>query len=36
MLHLIFYLRRLPHLSREEFQHYWREHHAPLERSHCV
>ncbi len=30
MLHLIFCLRRLPHLSREEFQRYWREQHAPL------
>jgi len=30
MVHLIFCLRRLPHLSREEFQRYWREHHAPL------
>ena len=27
---LIFMLRRLPHLSREEFQHYWWNHHAPL------
>jgi uncharacterized protein (TIGR02118 family) len=33
MLHLIFCLRRLPHLSREEFQRYWREHHAPLVRA---
>lgn len=30
MVKLIFCLRRLPHLSREEFQRYWREHHAPL------
>lgn len=36
MLHLIFCLRRLPHLSREEFQRYWREHHAPLVRSHAA
>jgi uncharacterized protein (TIGR02118 family) len=27
---LSFCLRRLPHLSREEFQRYWRETHAPL------
>lgn len=30
MVKLIFLLRRQPHLSREEFQHYWREQHAPL------
>ncbi len=30
MLHLIFCLRRLPHLTREEFQRYWREHHAAV------
>ena len=30
MVHLIFCLRRLPHLSRDEFQRYWRETHAPL------
>ena len=34
--HLIFCLRRLPHLSREEFQRYWREHHAPLVRTHAA
>lgn len=27
---LVFMLRRLPHLSREEFQHYWWNTHAPL------
>ena len=27
---LVYALRRLPHLSREEFQRYWREVHAPL------
>lgn len=27
---LVYSLRRLPHLSREEFQRYWREVHAPL------
>ncbi len=36
MLHLIFCLRRLPHLSREQFQRYWREQHAPLVRSHAA
>ena len=35
MMHLIFCLRRLPHLSRAEFQRYWREHHAPLVRAHA-
>ncbi|MDP2919254.1 MAG: EthD domain-containing protein [Dehalococcoidia bacterium] len=30
MVKLIYCLRRLPHLSREEFQRYWREHHGPL------
>ena len=33
MLHLIFCLRRLPHLSRDAFQRYWRETHAPLVRA---
>jgi len=32
---LVFALRRLPHLSREEFQRYWREVHAPLVRKHA-
>jgi uncharacterized protein (TIGR02118 family) len=27
---LVYCLRRLPHLTREEFQHYWRENHGPL------
>jgi uncharacterized protein (TIGR02118 family) len=36
MVHLIFCLRRLPHLSREEFQRYWREQHAPLVRAHAA
>lgn len=35
MVHLIFCLRRLPHLTREEFQRYWREQHAPLVRAHA-
>lgn len=30
MIKLTFCLRRLPHLSLEEFQAYWRETHAPL------
>jgi uncharacterized protein (TIGR02118 family) len=30
MAHLVFCLRRLPHLSREQFQQYWRDVHAPL------
>lgn len=34
MLKLSFALRRLPHLSREEFQRYWRETHAPLVAKH--
>lgn len=36
MIHLIFCLRRLPQLSRAEFQRYWRERHAPLVRSHAA
>ncbi|MEW6270992.1 MAG: EthD domain-containing protein [Thermodesulfobacteriota bacterium] len=36
MLKLVFCLTRLPHLSREEFQRYWRERHAPLVRSHAA
>jgi len=35
MIHLIFCLRRLPQLSREEFQRYWRETHAPLVRRYA-
>lgn len=30
MIKLMFCLRRLPHLSRAEFQAYWRDVHAPL------
>lgn len=30
MIKLTFCLRRLPHLSREAFQAYWRDTHAPL------
>jgi uncharacterized protein (TIGR02118 family) len=35
MIKLVFALRRLPHLSRDEFQRYWFEEHAPLVRSHA-
>jgi uncharacterized protein (TIGR02118 family) len=30
MVKMVFVLRRLPSLSREEFQAYWRENHGPL------
>ena len=33
MVKLVFCLTRLPHLSREEFQRYWRERHGPLVRE---
>lgn len=33
MVKLVFCLRRLPSLSRDEFQRYWREEHAPLVRA---
>ena len=36
MLKLLFCLHRLPQLSREEFQRYWFERHAPLVRSHAA
>ena len=35
MIKLVFALRRRGDLSRDEFQRYWREHHAPLVRSHA-
>jgi uncharacterized protein (TIGR02118 family) len=35
MIKFIYCLRRLPHLSREEFQRYWRETHGPLVRGHA-
>ena len=35
MIKLTFCLRRLPHLTREEFQTYWRETHAPLVAKHA-
>ena len=34
MLKLTFCLRRLPHLSRDEFQTYWRETHGPMVEKH--
>lgn len=34
MIKLSFCLHRLPHLSREEFQRYWFEKHAPLVAQH--
>jgi uncharacterized protein (TIGR02118 family) len=33
MIKLVFCLRRLPHLSREEFQRYWLDSHGPLVRK---
>ena len=33
MIKLVFCCRRAPHLTREEFQQYWRENHAKLVRS---
>ena len=35
MAHLMFCLRRLPQLTREQFQDYWRNVHGPLVRSHA-
>ena len=35
MIKLTFCLHRLPHLSREAFQTYWREQHAPLVARHA-
>ena len=35
MIKLTFCLKRLPSLSREEFQRYWRDVHGPLVRSHA-
>ena len=34
MIKLTFCLRRLPQLSREEFQSYWRETHGPIVQKH--
>ncbi len=36
MVKLVFCLRRLPPLSRAEFQRYWREQHGPLVRRHAT
>ena len=36
MTKLVYCLRRLPQLSREEFQRYWYERHGPLVRSHAA
>lgn len=33
MIKLVYCLRRLPHLSLEEFQRYWLQEHGPLVRS---
>ena len=35
MVKLVFCARRLPHLSRDDFQRYWREVHGPLVRKHA-
>jgi uncharacterized protein (TIGR02118 family) len=35
LIKLVFCLRRRPELTLEEFQHYWRENHAPLVRKHA-
>ena len=35
MIKLVFTLRRRPDMSREEFQAYWRDRHAPLVRRHA-
>ena len=35
MVKLVFCLHRLPSLSREEFQRYWRDTHGPLVRRHA-
>ena len=35
MIKLVYCLRRLPHLSLEEFQRYWLQKHGPLVRSHA-
>ncbi len=36
MVKMVYCLRRLPHLSREEFQRYWHEQHGPLVRKHAA
>ena len=36
MIKMIFCLKRRPDLTREEFQRYWREEHAPLVKRHAA
>ena len=36
MFRLVFCVHRLPSLSRDEFQRYWREQHGPLVRRHAA
>ncbi len=36
MIKMVYCVRRLPHLSREEFQRYWRETHGPLVQKHAA
>lgn len=36
MIKLVFCLKRLPGMTRDEFQDYWRNTHAPLVRSHAA
>ena len=36
MVKLVFCARRLPHLSRAEFQRYWHDIHGPLVRRHAA
>ena len=36
MIKIVFCLRRLPHLSLDEFQAYWRDKHAPLVAGHAA
>jgi uncharacterized protein (TIGR02118 family) len=36
LIKLTFALHRLPHLSRSEFQSYWREQHGPLVKKHAA
>ena len=36
MVKLLFCARRLPHLSRAEFQKYWHENHGPLVKKHAA
>ncbi len=36
MIKLVFCVRRLPHLSLEQFQRYWLETHGPLVRRHAA